>query len=394
MALISQLTLSNFRSFVDLTINLPPGVVVLYGDNAQGKTTLLEAIYLLAIARSFRAENEREVINFEAGTLGQQALVGGSILKGDGVLSVIVGYQSSVLSDRETQNANLSHNKLGYSVRKQIRVNKIHRTASQLVGSVSAVLFSADDIELVYGPPAGRRKYLDILISQSDPAYVSCLQRYQKIVQNRNRLLKMIREGRSDSVEMLFWDEQLVMEGSSIICKRSQTMNVLSNLCYNHYLSLNDGARGFRIEYKPSVMVGMDIEETSRGFLASIDELRQREISAATTLLGPHRDDFILMDGNLDLGTFSSRGEARTLALTLRLGEAEYLYAAREDPPIVLLDDVLSEMDKQRRERVMAKLSGYPQSIITTTDDEIIRDYFGTEASYLHVENGEVFLQP
>jgi DNA replication and repair protein RecF len=390
LALISQLTLSNFRSFVNLSIDLPPGIVVLYGDNAQGKTTILEAIYLLAIARSFRAENEREVINFEAGILGQQALVGGNILKREGTLSVMVGYQSSVLSDHESRYANHVPNKLGYSVRKQIRVNKLHRTASQLVGSVSAVLFSAEDIDLVYGPPAGRRKYLDILISQSDPAYVSCLQRYQKIVQNRNRLLKMIREGRSDSGEMEFWDEQLVREGSSIIYKRSQTIRVLSNLCFNHYVSLNGGHRDFRIEYKPSVIVGLDIEETCRSFVSSIDELRQREISSATTLMGPHRDDFILMDGNLDLGTFSSRGEARTLALTLRLGEAEYLYAVREDPPIVLLDDVLSEMDKQRRERVMTKLSGYPQSIITTTDDQIIREFFGAGASYLHVQNGEV----
>ena len=142
MAVISQLFLTNFRSFQELNLQLSPGIIVFHGDNAQGKTTLLEAIYLLAIARSFRAENEREVVNFDAAKRGEQGLVGGLILQEDEPISVYVGYQSVISSDSAVSSAE-DNNTIGYSVRKQIRVNKIPRTSSQLIGQVSAVLFSA-----------------------------------------------------------------------------------------------------------------------------------------------------------------------------------------------------------------------------------------------------------
>lgn len=173
MAYLSRLSLINFRNFGELELDLPLGVVVFTGANAQGKTTLLEAVYLLALARSFRAENEREVISFSAGLNGEQALVRGIVEKKGQRLSVNVGYQSTATPGSTTASAD----GLGYSVRKQIRVNRIRYTAADLVGMVGAVLFSADDIELVYGAPSGRRRYLDILVSQADPPYIKALQR-------------------------------------------------------------------------------------------------------------------------------------------------------------------------------------------------------------------------
>ena len=226
LAVISQLFLTNFRSFQDLNLQLSPGIIVFHGDNAQGKTTLLEAIYLLAIARSFRAENEREVVNFDAAKRGEQGLVGGLILQDDEPISVYVGYQSIISSDSAVSSAE-DNNTIGYSVRKQIRVNKIPRTSSQLIGQVSAVLFSAEDIDLVYGSPSRRRRFLNILISQADSTYVSSLQRYQRVIQQRNQLLKSIRENRSEIGELEYWDEQLVSEGTQIIVKRQLCMSTL-----------------------------------------------------------------------------------------------------------------------------------------------------------------------
>ena len=161
-------------------------------------------------------------------------------------------------------------------------------------------------------------------------------------------------------------------------------------LCLEHHESLGESDTCFQIEYMPSVKPGRNESETSTYFSESLNDLRKREIRSATTLIGPHRDDFSMMDGVRDLGTFSSRGEARTSALILRLAEASYLSDRRGDPPIVLLDDVLSEMDVNRRTRVMAKLRDYPQSIITTTDEGIVRDYFREAASYFLVEQGVV----
>ncbi|MBC8280600.1 MAG: AAA family ATPase, partial [Chloroflexi bacterium] len=186
MAYLSRLQLTNFRNLTHLDLGLSPGVTVYYGPNAQGKTTLLEAVYLLCIARSFRAENEREVISFQAANAGEQALVDGTIEKEGQRLRVIVGYQPTHRSNQDATG-------LGYNVRKEIRVNRIKRTAGELIGQVNAVLFSAADIELIQGPPSGRRRFLDILLSQADPLYLKGLQRYQKVVQQRNQLLRLLR---------------------------------------------------------------------------------------------------------------------------------------------------------------------------------------------------------
>ncbi len=390
MAYLSRLSLTNFRNFVELELDLPLGVVVFAGDNAQGKTTLLEAAYLLAIARSFRAENEREVINFQAGANSEQALVRGIVNRDDHLISVIIMYQS-IAAIRSSQNGGeASGDGLGYSVRKHIRVDRIRKTAADLVGTVGAVLFSADDVALIYGSPSDRRRYLDILISQADPAYIKALQRYQKVVQQRNQLLKMRREGRAQADELEFWDGELVKEGSVITWQRQETMHRLSTFCAEHHDQLSQGGEDFRVEYRPSVTGGGSLEETQERYRESLAAFQHRESATATTAVGPHRDDFKLIVNGLDMGTFASRGEARTLALTLRLAEASYLSAARGDEPVVLLDDVLSEMDPARRQRVLEKVGRYQQSLITTTDIDLIRGHFGRDASYFTVEGGRV----
>lgn len=395
MASLTQLSLTNFRGFSHLELDLPLGVVVLSGGNAQGKTTLLEAAYILAIARSFRAENEREVVSFRAGAAGEQTLVLGTAETRTGRISLAVGYQPvssprPAMGDGEDSGGSPGRAGLGYSVRKQVRADRQRKTAAGLVGLMGATLFHAGDVDLIYGPPSERRRYLDILISQADPVYIRSLQRCQQVVRRRNRLLRMVREGRAGFDEMEFWDRELVKEGAWITWRRRRVMQRLSGLGGEHHDQLGERGDEFRLEYHPSVPGSDDLASTETGFWEKLAGAHQRELATATTVVGPHRDDFRLLVNDLDMGTFASRGEARTLALTLRLAEASYLWEARDDEPVLLLDDVLSEMDGQRRRRVLDKLTRYQQVLITTTDAQFLREHLGDGATYLSVANGKV----
>ena len=389
MAYLSHLSLTNFRNLVEIELDLPEGVVVFSGPNAQGKTSLLEAVYLLAIARSFRAENEREVLNFQAAAQGIQGLVGGTVEKKGERVQVYVGYEP-VWPQGDGDWSARDPSQGAFSVRKHIRVSRIRRTAAELVGTVNAVLFSAEDIDLVMGPPSGRRRFLDVLISQADPLYIKGLQRYQKVVQQRNRLLKMINDGRAQAEELAFWDGELVREGAWITWRRRDVMKELAQACAEHHAQLTTPGDYFQVAYQPSVPLGETIEDTEEEFRQSLAAASRRERATASTVVGPHRDDFDLLINDVDMGTFASRGQARTLALSLRLAEASYLASVRGEGPIVLLDDVLSEMDADRRRRVLEKATEYQQTLITTTDIEPLREFFGSAATYFRVADGGV----
>ncbi len=384
MAYLSRLRLTNFRNLVHLDVGLSPGVTVYYGPNAQGKTTLLEAVYLLCIARSFRAENEREVVNFDAAKAGEQALVDGTIEKDGQRLRVIVGYQPTQRTSQDT-------NGLAYNVRKEIRVNRLRRTAGELIGEVNAVLFSAADIELIQGPPSGRRRFLDIVLSQADSVYLKGLQRYQRVVQQRNQLLRLIRDGRAQGDELAYWDDELVREGAQITWRRYEAMRELTAACVRHHEDLSGPEEVLEVEYRPSVRLAGDVGEVEDNFREALAAAGHRERAMPVTAVGPHRDDFSLHIDGADMGVFASRGQARTLALALRLAEAEFLASVRGEGPVVLFDDALSEMDSSRRHRLLEKATRYEQVLITTTDLDQVNDFFGARANYLYVSNGEVW---
>ena len=384
MAYLSRLRLTNFRNLTHLDLGLSPGVTVYYGPNAQGKTTLLEAVYLLCIARSFRAENEREVVSFDAANAGEQALVDGTVEKNGQRLRVIIGYQPTQRSSRED-------NGLAYNVRKEIRVNRLKHTAGELIGQVNAVLFSAADIELIQGPPSGRRRFLDILLSQSDPLYLKGLQRYHRVVQQRNQLLRLLRENRANADELTFWDDELVREGAWITWRRYEAMRELTPACVRQHEDLSGPDEDLEVEYRPSVRLAGDLTEVEDNFREALAAASHRERARSVTAVGPHRDDFNLTIDGADMGVFASRGQARTLALTLRLAEAEFLESVRGEAPVVLFDDALSEMDSSRRHRLLEKATRYEQVLITTTDLEQVNDFFGSGANYCYVSGGQVW---
>ena len=395
MAYLSRLTLANYRNFREAELALPAGVSVCHGQNAQGKTALLEAAYTLAIGRSFRAEREREVVHFDAARRGEAAYITGVADCGGQSITAVIGYLPAAASapaadgdDAGSAAAAAGTPSALPPVSKQIRVNRQAVTAAGLVGRIGAILFSVDDLELVLGAPARRRRYLDVLICQAQRSYLTELQRYQAALRNRNGLLRRRREGHIAAEELHYWDDRLVESGALVTMTRAGVLAQLGELGRGHYRELAAPAATLSLSYRPSVPVGATPEETAEGFRQLLRQRAAREQASATTAAGPHRDDFAIFADGLDAGAFASRGEARTLALALRLAEAGYLAEARQDAPIILLDDVCSEMDAGRRERVLRKAAGYGQTLLTTTDAGLTRAGLGDSAAYFRVAGG------
>ncbi len=397
---LSHLSLTNFRNIRELELDLPPNPIVLVGANAQGKTSILESIYLLAVARSFRTENDREVINWEAVDETAHAMVAGIVERKAGRERVTVGYQC-VPSERAGQAGQVGQGRdAAFSVRKQATVGRVRRRASELIGLVNAVLFNANDLQLVYGAPSGRRRYLDILLSQANPAYLRSLQRYQRVIQQRNQLLRMLQDRRAGDDELAFWNEELVKEGANILTHRLRALVSLKEFAASTHAELSDD-RPLSLVYKSTLPAddidwqgGSDQEQQHAAmqerFAAALQSSRAREIATGSTVVGPHRDDLRLLAGEVDMGTYASRGQARTVALALRLAEASYLSKLRGDGPIVLLDDVLSELDGRRRAQVLRRASSYEQVLITTTDLEPLGEEFLRSATCFQVAAGQV----
>ncbi len=396
---LSHLSLTNFRNFPQLELDLPPGVVIIYGRNAEGKTTLLEAMYLLAIARSSRAENDIQLVNWDAAAEGQDTIVSGTVDRQDERLRVHIGYHSVPPSPASSPRSDRPR------VRKEIRVSRVRRTASELLGLVNAVLFTADDIQLVNGPPSIRRRYLDILLSQTQPVYLRSLQRYQRVVQQRNRLLRALQEHRAEEKELAFWDQELVKVGATIVEARHHAMAALSTLCGERHRDLVDGGEDLAVEYRPNVPLetgSPTVEDVERALTSAVEGSTRKDMAVSSTTVGPHRDDFRMSLGSVDMGTYASRGQARTVALALRLAEAAYLDSARGEAPIILLDDVLSELDAPRRSRVLERVTRYEQVIVTMTEPptegtmgEVWRPEAGSPVvSFFELESGAVVPVP
>ena len=396
VAILTRLSLVNYRNFREAEIALPAGVSVFYGGNAQGKTALLEAVYTLAVGRSFRAEREREVVHLDAARAGEAAYITG-VADGDGqTVTAVVGYQPRRRPAAPEPGApgNTEPGAPGGaeppSVIKQIRVNRQPTTAAGLVGRIGATLFSADDLALALGAPSQRRRYLDVLICQAQRAYLNDLQQYQAALRHRNGLLRRRREGHIEPEEPEYWDDRLAQSGARVVLARAAALVRLAELADGHHRELTAAHQTLALAYRPSVSPQDSAAATAAGFRRRLREQTAREQATATTAAGPHRDDFAIFINGLEASVYASRGQARTIALSLRLAEADFLAQARRDDPVILLDDVFSEMDAPRRERVLQKAARYGQTLITTTDAELARASLGDGAAYFCVADGVV----
>ncbi len=376
-----HLTLHNVRNYVRLEIDLPPGLTVLWGDNAQGKTNLLEAIYYLATSRSLHAGADRELVNWlavEQEPLPYARLVG-RVARQEGEVSIEL-----TLTRQENNEGRY---------RKQIRLNGVPRRAMDLLGQLTVVLFMPEDIDLVFGPPSLRRRYLDATLCQIDPAYCQALARYNQVVTQRNALLRDLQERSGDPGQLIFWDERLVEHGAVVIARRQQALLALDGLAHTIHAQLTDGAELLRLRYLPGVRI--EGEETVSGiaarFQAQLAAWRGREMAAGMTLLGPHRDEMRFLINKADAGVYGSRGQQRTAALSLKLAEVELMRRETGEFPLLLLDDVLSELDAQRRRFLLAWLDQGPeQAILTTTDLHSLPETFLQHCRLWRVQMGRL----
>jgi DNA replication and repair protein RecF len=412
---VERLRLTDFRNYPALDLQLPPGLVVLRGRNAQGKSNVLEAVALLATTRSFRTSTERETVRW--GAPGHFARLDGVVARRADSVHIEIVIADATMAGLVGSPAEGGGAASGTSApapfRKRIRVNGTPRRAMDLLGQVTVVVFTPRDLDLVAGEPSQRRRFLDLTLCQVRPAYCRALSQYQKVVAQRAALLRRIRDGEESPHALAYWDEQLARLGVPIMRERaaflaragSAAARVYATLARDEQLTApatsgapdaaGSNAAGSNaaasddsmpaypppellVEYRPSYKGPLEgsEEELVAAVLAELGGLRRRELAQGVNVLGPHRDDvaFLLRlpTGAVDLAVYGSRGQQRSVALALKLAELEYIQAMTGDQPILLLDDVLSELDAQRRADLLLAVRDLEQVLLTTTDTESI----------------------
>ncbi len=362
------------------------------GDNGAGKSNLLEAMYMLAVARSPRASSDRELVRRRNGAGEFYTQVAADVERRDDSVNLQINFRSTGGRSAAAADASAATTHPLMSVQKYFRVNGAPRRASALIGHLNAVMFSADDLEIVYGSPSVRRRYLNILISQTDREYLGAIQRYERVVRQRNHLLRQIRDGAARVEQLAFWDGELVKEGSRIVAQRLDTVRMLSEGASPMYSSLSGGNERLAVAYIPNVALSDDVSEgaIAEALRVKLAERRRQELARGMTVTGPHRDDLALMLGGMAAAGFASRGQTRTAVLALKLAEAAYLRRRRGQEPVILLDDVLSELDAARREQVLGHAAQYHQALITTADADAIASQLPYGTAQFGVEGGTV----
>lgn len=351
---VSRITLSAYRNYCELDLDTDADLCVFVGENAQGKTNLLEAIYYLATARSFRTLRDEELIKWGATHAG----IAGTVEREIGEATIQVRIPRAGV--------------------KRVSVNgQFLRRQAELFGYLNVVTFSPDDLQLVKGSPSERRRFIDIELSQVSPTYRNDLIVYYRILRQRSNLLRDIAD-RNSGVQLLpAWDEQLVEIGSRVMVKRAEAVLRLSEAGSAVHAEITGGQEQLRIRYRPFFAVPGE-EPPAAGaweklsvvrdrFSHSIERLRQAEIRRGQNLVGPQRDDLEFWINGRDVRSYGSQGQQRTAVLSCKMAEIEFMRSETGEYPVLLLDDVMSELDQKRRQFFLATVSGRVQTIITTT---------------------------
>lgn len=395
---LTHLSLTNFRNYARLELDLPGGATLLVGDNAQGKSNLLEAVGLLAVSRSFRASSDRELIHWLAlGEAQPYARVVGTVDRQDGELraEVVLSTTAGLPSVARIQNGDepdagqpalAEPNQPGLS--KRLRLNGVAKRAADFVGQVNVVGFSPADLELVTGAPGQRRRYLDVLLAQIDPRYYRALARYNRVLVQRNHLLRSIAARHEDPAELAFWDDEMVTHGSYLTAARETVVADLNDRAADLHLRLTGGRERLQVIYRPSVPPGEG--SAADRFRHVLKRLHRREVLQGVSLAGPHRDDLAFVADGADMRAFGSRGQQRTAALSLKMAEVGEVSAAAGELPVLLLDDIMSELDPSRRAWLLETLQPGQQVLIAATETEHFTAEFLASALALRVQAGAV----
>jgi DNA replication and repair protein RecF len=393
---LSRLSLHNFRNYTQLDLSLQPGLSVFYGDNAQGKTNLLEAISMLATCVSFHASSDREVVNWFAPE--QVAHVEGvSQRREDEVTINIAIFNPAPTPPTLLNSATLAPPKhvivMPTNVsRKRYKVNGVPKKTIDVIGQIKVVLFTPLDLHLVDGPPDERRRFLDRALCQSQPRYCQALIKYRKIVEQRSALLKRIRDGLEEPQMLNYLDEQLVGVANQIMYERQRMITLLNQSANVFQQAISGGHEQLQIVYRPSFKPtdAQNLIEIRKAYFQQLQALRQREIAQGVCLLGPHRDDLGFVVNGINMLTYGSRGQQRTTALAVKLAELSFMRANTGDEPILLLDDVFSELDHLRRDYLLNQVRQYQQVFLTTTDLSGFSAEILQQAHIYHMVDGQV----
>ena len=395
---VNHLSLTNFRNYNRLLLDLPPGPILLRGDNANGKTNLLEAIYFLSTTRSVHARSDQQLINWLV--LRQETLPFARV-------------EASVKTERDSFKIAVTVIREGTGFHKDVRINGAKKRAMDMIGKLTTVMFLPEDIELVTGSPSIRRRYLDSALCQINPDYCEALSRYNKVLTQRNALLKDLFQRNGNPDQLLYWDEQLAHDGARLVVDRHNAILELDAVARQRHREVSGGQEGLRLYYAPSfdpyrrpqpnyqlplmmeelapyTTAAPPVKEVRETFLAYLLEARSEEVNRGVTLVGPHRDDFHFLVDGIDMHLYGSRGQQRTAALSLKLAEVALMKQSTGEMPLLLLDDVMSELDAHRRQQIISIVDQAGQAIITTTDWEDFPPDFRERANLLSVTMGRI----
>ena len=397
---LKHISLTNFRKFARLDLNMPKRVVLLTGRNAQGKTTVLEAIYFLAAFTSFQTHADRQIVNLDEAK--KDSLT---------VTRLVAEYQRGKGKHRIEARLILEPVGVlnGQRLRKEILLDGVKKPVSDAVGQFNAVIFVPQMSQIVEGPPEERRRYLNLALAQSVPVYARVLSEYNQVVSQRNALLKTLSENGRNRDQLDVWDDALSRLGSQIILWRIEAIQRMEHLASRVHSELTHGHEILRLAYepaydplpKPSGQLGLkintavdrsgfELQDIQNGFREQLRSLRNDEISRGVTTIGPHRDELRFLANDLDLGSYGSRGQIRTALLSLKLAEVNWMKERTGEWPVILLDEVMAELDVQRRADLLKYVGESEQVLFTTTDLDLFAPEFVENAEVWKVENGRV----
>ncbi len=356
--IIKSLELADFRNYDSLHIDFSKGTNILYGDNAQGKTNILEAIYLSATTKSHKGSKDKDIVNFDK----EEAHIRTYLEKDSMEIRVDMH-----LRKNKTKGIAIDGQKI--------------KKAAELLGLLNVVFFSPEDLSIIKNGPAERRRFVDMELCQLDKFYLYNLNHYNKIVNQRNKLLKDMYFNPSLRETLNIWDSQLVSFGSKIIERRKLFVEQLNDIIYDIHNKLSGGKEELKVKYEPDV----EIADYEQNLLMCQD----KDVKLKQTTVGPHRDDFCFMVKDVDIRKFGSQGQQRTAALSLKLSEIELVKKIANENPVLLLDDVLSELDSHRQNYLLSTI-GDIQTIITCTGlDEFVNNRFEIDKVF-QIENGKI----
>ena len=395
---LSHLSITNFRLFSRLDMDLPRRILLLVGSNAQGKTSLLEAIYFLATFTSFHAQSDRQLINFLA---GKETLAVGRL---------VATYQrvdkTHKLEVRLIQELNGIG---GTKVRKEVLLDGVKTQPNSIVGHFNAVIFLPQITSIIEGRPEERRRYLNLAIAQAKPGYTQVLADYNKTLIQRNALLKQLNERGGEINQLDFWDTVLTSKGAAIIQARIQAIKELEILAGRVHEKLTNSSEMIRLIYQPSYdplqkpegqfalpiqtsiqRDGFTLSQIQQGFAEKLLGARREEIARGVTTIGPHRDELRIQCNGIDLGDYGSRGQIRTAILSLKLAEVDWLKEKTGEWPVLLMDETLAELDTQRRACLLEYLNSVEQAVLTTTDMNLFPEGFSGHCERWQVNQGNI----